>query len=405
MLASVEADNGRYEGLRDYITGNKRPPPFVSASNPNPRLATKPGDPVPGVSGRIPVSSQRPGKRTNETVAYARVVFTEFNNSSADPSNIRPGDIVMLHKTPQCLAHDSNRATKCSTWRQINSVLRRDFGVIGRTRLGVGMKDALLSSRRMFLDGVKKAAEEDSREAQYLASCGRLESEDFKLHNSYIPFLIPVLEDAIATAESNDPAALLVPQYDLFALSFFKEWTPDGILISRDDEHNASQVHAGEGDSGVVLNVAIQGPAYTRNCNIAQNVPDDVQMFDPEPRIRDALYLIVVCYSSNDDAGNFLNYGFQLKPTSARIIDELVRVGNNTSDPDKGYPVDGGLTWNEVKFTVFAWQIGTVMDGNAAGKSRQRLQVNVSVSPLPLYKLWALFTNAVGSGVMPQPVF
>jgi len=76
-----------------------------------------------------------------------------------------------------------------------------------------------------------------------------------------------------------------------------------------------------------------------------------------------------------------------------------------TASATRTPPVDGGLTWNEVKFTVFAWQIGTVMDGNAAGKSRQRLQVNVSVSPLPLYKLWALFTNAVGSGVMPQPVF
>eukprot|EP00966_Prymnesium_polylepis_P199823 4631022-Prymnesium_polylepis.1 len=170
----------------------------------------------------------------------------------------------------------------------------RDFGVIGRTGLGVGMKDALLSSRRMFLDGMKKAVEEDDREAQHLASRGRLESEDFKLHRSYIPFLIPVLEDAIAKVESNDPTAVLVPQYDLFALSFFKEWTPDGILISRDDdEQNASYFHAGGGDSGVVLNVAIQGPAYTRNSKTAQNVPDDVQLFDPEPRIRDALYLMV----------------------------------------------------------------------------------------------------------------
>lgn len=410
MLSAVQSDNDRYEGLRDYVIGNKRPPPFVSAPTPNPRLASKPGDAVPGVNGRIPVSSQRPGKRTNETVPYARVVFTDFNNSPADPSDVLPGDVLLLHKTSNCLGHDSNRATKCATWRQINAILTRDFGVIGSTGLGAGMKDAILSSRRMFLKGMKQAIEADNMEVDFLArkTPPQQPSEDFKLHSSYIPFFKPILEAEIAKVEANDPTAVLIPQYDLFALSFFKEWTPDGILISRDDqEQDASYFHSGGGDSGVVLNVAIQGPAYARNSKTETNVLDDVQLFDPEARVRDTLYLMVICYLARDAAGNFLNYGFRFKPTSARIIEALIRTGNATTDPDKGYPVEGGLTWNELKFTVFAWQIGTVMDNSAAGKPRQKLQVNVSISPLPFYKLWALFSNDVGSDVMTGgfPVF
>lgn len=408
MLSVVESDNSRYEGLRDYITGNKRPPPFVSAPNSNPRLATKPGDPVPGVTGRIPVSSQRPGKRTNETVPYARIVFTDFPDSPADPSDILPGDIVMLHKTSNSLGHDSNRASKCATWRQINSVLLRDFGVVGSTGLGKGMEKAIIAARKQFLMGMEEAVQIDIDEAAFLAQRRIPQSLDFRTHSAYLPFLIPVLKNEILKAENNDPTAVLLPVYDLFSLSFFKDWTPDGILMSRDDdEQSASYFHAGGGDSGVALNVAIQGPAYARNSKGTQDLDKNVQMFDPEPRIRDAVYLLVICYYSTNDAGDFLNYGFQLKPTSARIIEALVQIGDGTSDPDREYPVEGGLTWNELKYCAFAWQIGTVMDNNAAGKTRPQLQLNVSISPLPFYKMWALFGNKIGSFLLTgaQPMF
>ena len=70
------------------MVGNKRPPPDVPAATVQPRVPNRPGESIPAPKAKIPTSSQRPGKRTNDTIPYARMVFTAFNESPADPSDM-----------------------------------------------------------------------------------------------------------------------------------------------------------------------------------------------------------------------------------------------------------------------------------------------------------------------------
>lgn len=406
MLAAVETQNDRYEGLRDYILSNKRPPPFVSAPNSRPRLENEPGNPIPGVQGKIPTSSQRPGKRTNETIPYGRMVFTEFHGSPADPSDMFPGDVMMVHNSSSALGNDTNRATMCATWRQVNAIL--DRAVVGQTALGRGMKPLILESRKNILDVLEKQSEHERAELDFLISLKRDQGPDFDRivgAKLAIDALVANVSTEISRLETNDPGTTFDPFTDIFSLPFFKTWSPDGLLMSRDDdEQNASYFHAGGGDSGVMLNIAVQGPAYARNTS-AQDYT--YQVFDPEARIRDSLFLLVVAKKNTDDAGNFKSISFQLRPTSSRIIEELVRRGAATPYPTTGYPIEKCISWVDLTSAVFGWKVGSVMDNAAATHPENKFQINVSISSMTIFDLREMFGNEVGSNVnvSPVPVF
>ena len=92
---------------------------------------------------------------------------------------------------------------------------------------------------------------------------------------------------------------MFLPHYDWVSVPFLRDWTPDGVLMSRDDdEHNSSEFCAGGGEAGVMMNVALQGPASIRNCShsrIDSTPMDFFQLYDPQPRVRDNLYLCLLC--------------------------------------------------------------------------------------------------------------
>lgn len=416
MLAAVSNESQYFDSLRDRIlVGNKRPPPDVPAAAVEPRLPNKPGDATPGPKAKIPTSSQRPGKRTNDTIPYGRMVFTAFNESPADPSDMLPGDLLMVHKTKDCLGHDTNRASKAATWRQINAVLGKTAR-IGGTVLGPGMDQAMVDARSFVEDGLLVAytfAEHDSQEMyrnpipggrgvelrsgpqdvspEYLASMQQL-------YNHWQNLMQDTASLRSKMAGGNHPAIEFIPDVDWRAVSFLNEWGPDGMLMSRDDdEQNASYYHAGGGDSGTMLNIAIQGPAATRNAfdhkyskapvhKFSSEQGEFWQVFDPEPRIRDTLYLVLICKKVEDAAGNLLHFSFYYKPTSERIIDEWRRRHRlgAVQNPDSGWPVASCISYTELRHACAVWRVGTVMDNRLVKHPEVKIQVNVSISEMTL---------------------
>lgn len=327
MLGSVQDD--RYEGLRNYIVGNKRPPtnvPFVSV---HPRMEKRPGEQTPGAEGaygRIPTSSQRPGKRTNDTIPYARVCFTEFHDSAADPSDVFPGDVVMLHRTSKALGHDNNRPTKVASWRQINAMLAR--GTSGVLLDGSNASE-VLNVRRRELRGIMSTLQSAEVEAYHLANRSSPPRPNIELQQSITRMNIYYEELRGETVELEEGRqTVFLPHVDWKAVTFLSDWSPDGILMSRDDdEQSASFFATGPGESGIVFNVAVQGPASVRN-------GDDLsQAFDPDPRVMDFLYMLLVCNEVLDASGAFNGFSFRLKPTSGRLL-EVCTVRSNSSNTD-----------------------------------------------------------------------
>lgn len=392
------------------MVGNKRPPPDVPAATVQPRVPNRPGESIPAPKAKIPTSSQRPGKRTNDTIPYARMVFTAFNESPADPSDMLPGDLVMVHKTKDCLGHDANRASKSATWRQINAVLGKTAR-IGDTVLGTGMDQAMVDARGFVEDGLLAALDFTEHDSQEMRSKWQAISPEYlaSMQQLYTHWQ-NLLQDARSlrnkVAGFNHPDIEFIPDVDWRAVSFLNEWGADGMLMSRDDdEQNSSYYHAGGGDSGTMLNIAIQGPAATRNCfnhKFSSEQGEFWQVFDPEPRTRDTLYLVLICKKVDDDAGNFQHFSFYYKPTSERIIDEWMyrhKLGA-VQNPDSGWPVASCISYTELVHACAVWRVGTVMDNRLVKHPEVKIQVNVSISEMTLLEFRSLhFTGGfIGSG-------
>lgn len=406
MLAAVTPDSDRYEGLRDYIVGNKRAPPQVPGANVRPRLPNQPGQFIPGIDGKIKVSSQRPGKRTNDTIVYGRMTFTDFQCSRVPPSDIFPGDLVMLHKTKKALGHDTNRATKIASWRQILSFMQSGAT---ETLLTANRVDEILKVRIDEIDAINDQGQrigEDLDFAQQRRHALNLDLLD-TVNALFQEFT--ELNNETTLLQTNDPTAVFLPHYDWAAVPFLSDWTPDGILVSRDDdEHNSSYFESGGGESGIMMNVAVQGPASTRNCTHSRvdSTPlEFVQLFDAEPRVRDNLYLCLLCEEKLDGVGNFEAYAFTLKPTSSRILEELSKP-YYAANVDTPYPNKHGMTHDELSRLVFAWRIGSIMDNRETTLAEPRVRINVAILPVNVFTMARRYGLFVGANMAAgRPIF
>jgi len=408
MLASVSEYNNRYEGLRDYIVGNKRPPNAVPGCSVRPRLPNKPRDAVPGIDGKIKVSSQKPGKSTNECIVYNRLVFTEFEQCAVHPADILPGDVVMLHSTRHTLGHDTNRPSKVASWRQINDILARKTP---DTMLTAAHRNRILDMRNREINGFKDTVKRQGADIDFMKKLPQLlphNKDLLKTHSVLVTQYQALLTETgeLMTSSAN---ALFIPEHDWQAVPLLSEWSPDGILKSRgDDEHNASYFHAGGGDSGVDMNVAVQGPTVARNSgsNLFDGTPHEyAQVFDPQPRAMDEVYLLLVCDEEWHTPPlpappKFKGYSFRLVPTSARIIEELEPRPRSSfwkDHPEDVFPGNGsGINYNTIESAVFAWRIGSVMDICANTQAEQKITINVNIRPVSLYSLVARFGTHVG---------
>jgi hypothetical protein len=337
------------------------------------------------------------------------VVFTEFERCPANPSDILPGDVVMLHSTKNALGHDTNRATKVASWRQINDVLARKSP---NTMLTAALRDKILDARTREVMAIRDACIREGADLDFMRARPQMFPSNQDLdddHTDMFNFCRAVFDETRKLRRSQ-AGALFIPAFDWQAVPFLSEWSPDGILKSRgDDEHNASYFHSGGGDSGIDMNVAVQGPTTARNSmrNSFDKTPHEfAQVFDPEPRAMDNVYLLLVAQEEYDTppppaARTFKGYSFRLVPTSARIIEELEPRPNRNywqTNPEACFPQhDGGLSFNTIANTVFAWRIGSVMDSSASTLSEQKITVNVNILPVSLYALTTRFGTHVGS--------
>eukprot|EP00966_Prymnesium_polylepis_P331498 7387062-Prymnesium_polylepis.2 len=104
----------------------------------------------------VPTPERMRGEMSLHSGYAGRMVFTGFNDSPADPTDMLPGDLLMVHKTKDCLGRNTNRASKSATWRQINAVLGKTAR-IGGTVLGPGMDQAMVDARLFAEEGLLTA--------------------------------------------------------------------------------------------------------------------------------------------------------------------------------------------------------------------------------------------------------
>ena len=441
MMQAIDSESAYIEGLRDRIlAGNKRPPPYAPGPNVQPRLPNQPGKETPKPAGKIPASSQRPGKRVNETIPYGRLCFTNFEGSAADPQDMLPGDIMLVHRTKDCIGHDTNRASKAATWRQLNAVFAS--GRLGGTALGVGagmlslprlvthrlnMAEELLQrletdafnafgndyaiirlqdplnerdgaplapnpTRKQLLERRLNALTTETFDAFATAAVVQRVGEGRLTRGRLVPFYedARVLDRLLQLAEEN----LILPEFDWRALPILADWTPDGVLMSRDDdEHNADWFRGDQVNLGVMLNIAVQGYAAVRNAlraKISNDPREFEQLIDPASRVRDTLLLLLVCNTSVDPDNNSKSFTFYYKPTTMRIVEDQVHYGRTqTQRPDfnRAHPVEGCLTLRELRNTVAAWKIGTVMDNRLVAQPEPKIGIHVAIEEIPLTML------------------
>ena len=407
MLASVSEDSDRFENLRDYVVGNKRAPVHVPSAGSKPRLEAKPGSQVPGPAGKLPTSSQRPGKQTNQSIVYGRVVFTDFLASAANPSDILSGDVVLVNKTKNNIGHDTNRPSKVASYRQVNAMLNDPSDAAVLTKRHV---DKMLKSRQDVLSGLEQTRRilaDDLSIAQKRGLTKKVTLDDLQETTDEINFLLSEI-DLIKAGKSAEKR--FVPVYDWMSVPLLADWIPDGVLLSRDDdEFNSDYFKKGGGDSGTVMNVVLQGPTLCRNSKSSKMEVDPLefeQLFDPAPIVRDQILLLLLCEELVGESGAFEGYAFRYKPTSARILEELGRTTTSgesvwEAKPDTPYPNAQGLTHREVTNTIAAWRIASVMDNKATNISEPKINVNVNVEFVSAYKLWRMYGNHVCASYAP----
>lgn len=441
IVAALGRDGDSY---RADIGGGKRGPVDVpSGPNVRPRLESKPGDAPPGAPRKIPASSQRPGKRTNECIPYARLMFTEQIDGLTPVGDMLPGDVMMVYRGEGGLGSHSNRDTKCATWRQVNDVLLRapckdNRGTLHCLYAGERadvrrLRDAQLNSLLLALiedatslwkTFAKKSSEmpsrlTDSKENLFDYAVRLSEALDEALATSLDGFAARehaqrmLLEVISLHKVQNCKAAL--PQFDWKAVPLLQHWSLDGILLSRDDdEYSASAFHATRADSSVVLNVAIQGHAAVRNQSEHAfghgSEGAFAQMFDEWPKVGDVLYLLLIASrQGGKDEQDHLRFRF--KPSCRSIIDGHVRSTwkdrhgrGGLPFQDAPVPAKGGLTLRELRHVCAGWKIGVVTDAALVVDKHRRLGVHVDSRPMTLAQLRASFVGVKGDAEEPCPI-
>jgi len=334
------------------------------------------------------------------------MTFTDFQCSRITPSDVFPGDLVMLHRTKKALGHDTNRATKIASWRQILGVLQSGAS---ETLLTADRVDEILRVRSDEIHAIDDQGQRIGEDLNFANQRRHPKNVDLLDTINALSQEFSTLGEGTQLLQIRDPSAVFIPHYDWAAVPFLSDWTPDGILVSRDDdEHNSSDFESGGGESGIMMNVAVQGTASTRNCTHSRvdgTLLKHIQLFDPEPRVRDSLYLCLLCEEKLDGAGNFEAYAFTLKPTSSRILEQLSKP-YYTANVDTPYPNEHGMTYDELSRLVFAWRIGSIMDNLETTRAESRVRINVAILPVNVFAMKNRYGPLVGAEMEAgRPIF
>lgn len=402
MISAVSPSSDRTGGLAEYITGVKRSPTDVSVPNPRPRLDATPGGAVPGLSGKPPSSSQRPGKPTNQVVSYPRVSFADNTLNSAFPtSDILPGDVVFVNKHRGALGRDTNKPYRVASWRQINALLKDKVFTPDRAKI-VKVREAEIAA----LDDVVAAEESLLKRLESNNNKGAAGREAFEAQESTLIKLKQARDDlknSVSRLNSGKETDF-VPVFDWPSFPLLSSWAVDGVLLSRDDdEQNASSFHSGGGDSGVALNIAVQGPCALRNAASSRlaleadpNSPFLQQFVDPNVRICDTVYMMLICNPVEKEDGS-TGFSFEFKPTSTRVLEDLAarRASGRVYPEGRG----GVLNMEQYERCVAAVKMGRIFDSRlVSGGVNAKIGINTSVSQLGIVDLMKLSETFDGMG-------
>ena len=359
-----------FEGLRDYIFSGKRRPVDVPRPISKPRLDTKPGERVPSKEP-IPASSQRPGKRSNDTIPYPRMIHSV---PGIDLTDIFPGDLVFVHRTSNSTGMNHNRTNKIMSIRQINNELEK--AQVGFSALGPGMQPQILAARKLYYEGSESRFNTVEAEFNY---CQKSYNTGFTddLRSSYVVLkkAKPIVEKLVTDAEAG--VGTFCTDVDWHAVTMLRDWVPDGVMMSRDDdERNDDDMVPISRNQGVCVNVAVGGVTTVRNTN-----GKNAQQFDTMFMLRDSLFLILCAYQP--DTALPL-WRFKYHTTTGRVIDHIVRnvatIGINTR-----YPNEEGLAVSDLRSISAVWKVARLMDTKAVSHGfagEHKVSVNVAIEQL-----------------------
>jgi hypothetical protein len=394
MIAAVNDESDRLERIRDRVlAGNKRSNPFTADVAVRPRLETSPGQQPPGPPGRIPASSQKPDRKTNVTIPYSRMTFTDFPGSMIPTDEIVPGNVLFVYKGRAAVGSNTNKPTKCASLDQVNSMLSGPPQV-GFNVLGGGMQSNVLAARRRFVEDMLKlfqVAQLDEEQKVPRLPDGK-EKEQTEIKIDMYRNLIEYYRGKDGKAElESDP---FIAEFDWRAVDVLENWSPDGVLMSRDDnEYDSDWFKAGHDDSGVLLNVCVGGPALTANASAL--------CFDSHPQPLDSFYLLLVCNDVRNSENKLLHRSFQFKRTSGRILAEMAKRNPTAMPSDTVPPLPGALSFGEFRRCCALWRLGRVMDSHPT--SSQSVTLHVAIRELDIFEMDRLMDGGLGTAIQGTP--
>lgn len=375
MTAIFNVTNPNYEGLQNYILGGKRSAPTdvprqlaPSARQPNNTPTEQPS------AGRrpIPTSSQRPWQPTNQRIPYARHFFKNDeeirDRDTARPWSIEPGDVAFVHKTSNSLGKDINRCVRVMGIPQLNKRLENHQA--GHTTINFSNPGEMGAKIRAVREAAARSKLED-----HLRGNQRSTNADKALEYDQE---VKDYEEKI-TAVATTPASSLNDvnhQEDWRALTFLTDFTPDGVVIGKDD-----------GQNDCLYNICIAGPTPIRNTTAkvetVLDTPPPPQIIDSNATVLDNVF---VGLFKKENGGTM---SFYYKLFTGR---QAYKFQTNPMRPD----------------LCTAWRIGTIMDtkrvGNL-GNGTQHLFINVVIEEWSFEKIDTAYNNDSAKAPAPAPAF
>ena len=333
MLVAVDNPNSNYENLNGYLA-NLVAPTAIRTTEPSVRQSlARPTDSVPGPKTKMPTSSARPGKGTNQRILYTRVqtVF-DAKFGPVDDAPIEEGDVVFVHRGDGSTTrgHDTARTSRVASLAQLNRVLRAHGG----------QKD---EEGELFMNSRHDPAGDQDDP--------------------------PTSSDFAANRWKN--------------CKFLANWVPDGVLVSK--EREGTQF---DSNPGAALNIAVGGPTLLRNSHTGAFS----QHIDDGARTLDKLFVGLV-FAKEKSADNpeekIFTYQFRLFSSRQLLFAQLggtslpKHINANATGGDNRAGPSGGEFLNMVQI----WRIGSILDTRAGSLGYKCLFVNVVLEEWTLDKI------------------
>lgn len=410
MIAAVGSDSAYFEGLQNYIVGGGRPTAVPSFDTSARQLVGVPTAAMPTPSGKIPTSSARPGKMTNQRITYARLV-TKIPTDGApgaqiNPRDVQEGDIVFVHRYDGMYSgHDVNKPTRVATIAQLNAALR-DYNY------PAAALPANLATRPRDADGgyiVMPALDADGNAND---PKGIVDEPEEPAQAPAPPPTPQQLADYRAEKHLFDND---YPKYRWRKCPFLAQWTPDGVCCGTEHTHMEDPMTGGAASNpGELLNIAVGGPTLVRNAaNHKFNMHQAEHHIDDGLRLLDKVFVGLVCYEQRDVNDTLTHYMYQYVPFTSRQLAwaswwrgltppgrmEIFDANGQSFNPPRFHPeaagdaiVVGGV--NSVGPSVYdfarmvqVWRVGSVLDTRGGMLPYKCAMVNVVVEEWSLERV------------------